>query len=161
MAIDKNGHIFVLEGWSHSGPTVFDLSDMILFYANRYIAAAIIIEKIAYQQSLIQVVEDKMQKGKYFPIIPHAHRTSKALHFRMFLEPLFKEQRIHIAPHLTKLVGQITGEESGNDWIDTLSFLSSININDIVLSEKIKEAKQEVRQRRNKRRIERIKGFGW
>lgn len=165
--LDRRGHIFVADGYFTKSLQPSEQIDIALNFAIDYNVNYIIIESVYYQDTLRQAMLDEVnRRGLIISVMPHVHREAKATHYKMFLEPLLNQQRIHVNPKLQELIDQLKGESSSDDGIDCLSFMSEIDINaychyDIYNETKIVQEENIVRFRsRKKNRLEEKKNFG-
>jgi len=128
--IGVDGKIYVEESWAANGIRMTAFVRRIFHYLEKHQADIVIIENIAYQEALVQAVEDeRISTGLTFRLIRHRHYESKEEHYRAFLEPIIDTDRLLVHPNNKELIAQLTGNSNLNDFVDCLAFLKEININ--------------------------------
>lgn len=108
-----------------SGETCEELLRLFECWGKDELVRAIIIENVAYQQSLLERVRDLFAEHGYScPVVPFSSRKDKKERIRNSLEPLFHSRRIEISPAIHAAIAKQLENFPNSDLVDIIDSLS-------------------------------------
>ncbi len=143
----SSGDITVDWEYSATAPKPSELVELLVDRAKTVNANAIVVEAIAYQQSLVIALTEKVLESRLgIQVIPHRHYVDKMVHIIGTLEPFFTGRRLAVSQQCKQLVSEIEAQKP-SDALDALSFISSLNLNGIFQSPTPKEVQETIDRR--------------
>jgi len=124
MVNTSQGKLFVVDGYLSRGISPVEIVDRTATFMQNKKATELIVEINAAQGWIADSIEGQLKKRGVsgFSMVRAFSSGDKLDNISAFIEPLIRDHKLYIAPHLSEIVDEIYGKSKYVDGIDAVSF---------------------------------------